>query len=383
MRRFCRAVISFLLLVLMLATAACGAAERNAPPSSGAVNPGFMERVRQIVDDASAPQQPLRLAPNPATAGRHIAVISVTLAETGALRTAQALAAAITDIGWTSTTYDGQGSPTIANQKLEQAINTRPDAIVLVSLDPTDVGSGLAAARAAGIPVSCAACWDLTSPDQRGPYYADVTPPISVFQQLGYLTAAYSFLQTDGHPRFLTMNDPALSNLSARMVGFQRFMSECTEAEADCLVLANKDFQVANATTTLAADGAHLARANPSFNVFWVSFDFAALQVLTGLRQAGLTDNSSRFLIASNGDGPNLQIISSVGSIRGTVAISFEQEAYALVDNLNRILKGQAPIPADVPIRLFTDENAGSANNGRWSGDVDYRSAYRQAWGNQ
>lgn len=378
-----RLLTALCLSCVLLALTACGAAERNAPASSGVVNQDFMQRIQATVDAAAAPQQPLQLAPNPATAGRHIAVISVTLAETGALRTARALTAAITDIGWTSTTYDGQGSPTIANQKLEQAINTRPDAIVLVSLDPTDVGSGLAAARAAGIPVSCAACWDLTSPDQRGQHYADVTPPIAVFQDLGYLTAAYSFLQTGGHPRFLTMNDPALSNLSARMVGFQRFMSECTAANADCLVLANKDFQVANATTTLAADGAHLAQANPTFNVFWVSFDFAALQVLTGLRQAGLTENKKRFLIASNGDGPNLQIISSVATIRATVAISFEQEAYALIDNLNRILKGQKPIPADVPIRLFTEDNAASADDGRWSGDVDYRSAYRQAWGDQ
>ena len=364
-------------------TVGCGAAERHAPPSSGLVNPGFTARVQRIVDEASAPQRPLALTPNPATGNRHIAVIAVTLAETGALRTARALSEAISDIGWTSTTYDGQGSPTIANQKLEQAVNTFPDAIVLISLDPTDVGSGLAAARAANIPVSCAACWDLNSPDQRGRFYADVTPPISVFQDLGYVTAAFSFLQTDGHPRFLTMNDPALSNLSARMVGLQRFMGECTRANADCLVLANKDFQVANATTTLAEEGAHLARANPTFNAFWVSFDFAALQVLTGLRQAGMTDDAQRFLVASNGDGPNLQLIQSVGNIRATVAISFEQEAYALVDNLNRIFKGEAAIPADVPIRLFTHDNAGSAHDGRWSGDVDYRRAYRQAWGSQ
>jgi ribose transport system substrate-binding protein len=364
-------------------TVGCGAAERNAPPSSGLVNAEFTARVQQIVDEVSAPQHPLELAPNPATGARHIAVISVTLAETGALRTARALTEAIFDIGWTSTTYDGQGSPTVANQKLEQAINARPDAIVLISLDPTDVGSGLAAARAANIPVSCAACWDLSSPDQRGLHYADVTPPISVFQDLGYLTAAYSFLETDGHPRFLTMNDPALSNLSARMTGFRRFMTECTQAAADCLILASRDFQVANATTTLAAEGAHLAQANPTFNAFWVSFDFAALQVLTGLRQAGLTQNTQRFLVASNGDGPNLQVIESIGSIRATVAISFEQEAYALVDNLNRIFKSENPIPADVPIRLFTADNAHSADNGRWSGDVDYRAAYRQAWGDQ
>lgn len=366
-----------------LILAGCGAAEKKATPTTqGQVSDAFTQQVQTTIKTATAPQPALKLAPNPAAQAKKVAIVSVTLAETGALRTSKGLTAAAQDIGWIPTTYDGQGSPTTANQKLEQAVTTRPDAIVLISLDPTDVGSGLQAAKQAGIPVSCAACWDLKSADNLGNVYADVTPAITTFQQMGYLTALYAYQQTQGHPHFLTMNDPALSNLSARKAGFDRFLKECTGAQGDCTVVANKDFQVANATTTLPADGASLLRANSSANAFWVSFDFAGLQVLNGLRQAGLAGPDAKsFMVASNGDGPNLEIIKSDGYVKATVAVSFEQEAYALIDNLNRILAGQKPTAEVVPVRLFDKNNASEAQNGAWSGDVDYRAAYLKAWG--
>ncbi len=372
-------------VALLAALTACSTPAATTGGGNGGadVDPEYAAQVQASLDTATAPQPELQLAKNPAIADKNIAIVAVTLAETGALRTSKALTAAIEDIGWTSTTYDGQGSPTTANQKLEQAVTTNPDAIVLISLDPTDVGSGLQAAKAAGIPVSCAACWDLKDPEggNLGEFYADVTPAISVFEDMGYYAAAYAYPQTDGHPHFLRMHDPALSNLSARDVGFERFLKECQDAKGDCSVVADKTFQVANATTTLPADGANLAQANPSFNAYWVSFDFAGLQVLNGLRQAGLASNPDQFMVSSNGDGPNLDIIKSDGYVKVTVAISFEQEAYALIDNLNRILQGQPTIEETVPIRVFDKSNADEAQDGNWSGDVDYRAAYREAWG--
>ena len=331
------------------------------------------------IDKARAPQEPLQLTGPRAVPGKNVAIISVTLAETGALRTAKALGEAAEQAGWSQTTYDGQGSPTIANQKLLQAVTTRPDGIVLVSLEPTDVGAGLQAARAAGIPVTCAACWDLSAPDTKGQSYTDVQPDISVFQDLGYLTAQYAYLQTQGHPQFVRMSDPALSNLSARVAGFDRFMRECQAVNGDCAVVANKDFQVANATTTLPADAAALARSNPNANAFWMCFDFAGLQALNGLRQAGLANNGM-FMVASNGDGPNLDVIKDDGYIKATVAISFEQEAYAAIDNLNRRFAGQPTVQGTVPIRLFDKTNVAESQGGNWSGDVDYRAAYLAMW---
>ncbi|MGW6795720.1 sugar ABC transporter substrate-binding protein [Streptomyces chartreusis] len=375
-----RAIPTALAVILSSVLAGCSAASSESD-YAGTVKPGFERSVRESVEAAKAPQRPLRIEGPAAVPGKRIAIVSVTLAETGALRTAKALRSAATDAGWSSTTYDGQGSPTVANQKLEQAVTTRPDAIVLISLDPTDVGSGLQAAKNAKIPVTCAACWDLKTRDTKGEYYADVQPSIRVFENLGYLTAQYAYLKTEGHPHFLTMNDPALSNLAARTRGFQRFIKECADADGDCRVVRHKDFQVANATTTLSAEGAALARANPSFNAFWVGFDFAGLQVLTGLQQANLASGDGKsFMVASNGDGANLKVIKSGGYIKATIAISFEQEAYAAIDNLNRMFAGKPLVEHTVPIRLFDATNAEEARNGNWSGDVDYRAVYRKVW---
>lgn len=384
MSRFRGGAVAGMLLIAALVVTGCSKQSSSPAPGassagSGQVNADFTQQVQASVDKAKAPQPPLQLQGPKAVPGKRIAIVSVTLAETGALRTAKALAQAAADAGFASTTYDGQGSATISNDKMQQAVTTKPDAIVLVSLETTAMGASLKAAKEAGIPVTCAACWDLSAQDTKGTYFRDVQPDISVFQNLGYLTGQYAYLRTQGHPHFLTMSDPALSNLSARVAGFDRFMKECTGANGDCSVVANKDFQVANATTTLSADAAALARANPKFNAFWMCFDFAGLQALNGLRQAGLATDKT-FMVASNGDGPNLELIKADGYIKATVAISFEQEAYAAVDNLNRLFAGQDTIKQTVPVRLFDKDNANQANNGNWSGDVDYRAAYLKVW---
>lgn len=383
-KKFPRRILGAATAVVALAVAGCTPMSSTSTPAgterSGNVDAGFTAKVQASIDKAKAAQPPLRLDGPKAVAGKKVAIVSVTLAETGALRTAKALAEAAEAAGWSQTTYDGQGSPTTANQKLQQAVTTKPDGIVLVSLEPTDVGGGLKAAKDAGIPVTCAACWDLTAKDTKGPYYTDVQPDISVFQNLGYLTAQWAYLQTKGHPQFLTMTDPALSNLSARYVGFNRFLDECKAVGGDCALVAKKDFQVANATTTLPADAAALVRSNPSANAFWMTFDFAGLQALNGLRQAGLASNSSLFMVASNGDGPNLDIIKTDGFVKATVAVAFEQEAYAAIDNLNRLFAGQPLVKQTVPIRLFDKTNVSASQGGAWAGDVDYRAAYTKVW---
>lgn len=375
-----RLKIAAALAVALLALAGCASTSTGGGGSSKTVDPAYLSSVSAHVDKLKAPQTDLPPSDGPKAApGKRIAIVTITLAEAAAKRLTKSLENAVADIGWTSTTYDGQGSPTIANDKLQQAVTTKPDAIVLVALDKTTIGAGLAAAKAAGIPVSCNFCWDLDSADTRGPY-ADVQPALSRLSDMGKASAEYAFVRTKGHPRFLVFTDPALSNLIARTKGFDQFIDECKKG-GDCTVVAKKDFQVANATTTLAADGAALARANPSFNAIWVSFDFAGLQILNGLRQAGLvpTDGSS-FMVSSNGDGENLKLIAEGGYQKATVAISFDWGSYGTIDNLNRIFHGQPIAAQNVPIRLFDKSNAGEVKDGAWIADVDFRKVYLDTW---
>ena len=369
-------------LATALSLSACAAGgTATEPASKGALNPEFTAKVQASVDQHKSAKTALPPNDGPkAVTGKKIAIVTITMAETGAKTINNALSTAVEDIGWTATVYDGQGSPTQANEKMQQATTTKPDAIVLVALDTTTVGAGLAAAKSANIPVACNSCWDLSAEDTKGPY-VDVQPALSLFADMGKASAEYAYLQSEGHPKFLTFNDPALSNLIARQNGFDSFMKDCAAAGGDCSVVAKKPFQVANVTTTLAADAATAARSNPSFNAVWASFDFAGLQVMNGLRQAGLVPGKgNQFLVSSNGDGETIKLIASGGYQKATVAVAFKWGAYANIDNLNRVFAGQQAVDQKVPIRLFDQSNADQAQEGNWNGDADFRATYLKAW---
>lgn len=352
-----------------------------APVKAADANGGLLESVQTRIAQLKQPNTVMPPASGPrAVASKRIAIVTITLAEAAAKREAMALAQAAQDIGWKSTIYDAQGSATIADQKFAQAIATKPDAIVLVALDKNTVGANLVSAKRAGIPVSCSSCWDLSAENTRGSF-ADVEPALSQLVAMGKADAEFGYLQSGGHPKYLTMTDPALSNLAARQQGFDAFMQECKQHNGDCMLVASRPFQVANATTTLSSQAASLAQANPKFNVFWVAYDFAALNVLNGLRQAGLVGQTSSFMVSSNGDGANLDIIKVGGYQKASVAIAWSWVGYAIVDNLNRIFAGQAIVAQNVPIRLFDKTNVEQAQSGAWSGDVDYRAAFLKSWG--
>jgi len=372
--------LGLLTALALVATVASGRAAGAPPETAGAVQPSFWTATQLAVGALKEPNTRLPPTDGPkAVQNKRIAIITITLAEAAAKRETLAIARAAGEIGWKSTTYDGQGSATIAGQKFAQAISTKPDAIALVALDKNTIGSYLITAKAAGIPVSCSSCWDLSSPDTKGDF-SDVQPDLSQLYGMGKAQTEYAYLATGGRPRFIVTTDPALSNLAARQKGFQDFMKACQSAHGDCTMLASRNFQVGNATTTLAADSAALAQANPTYNVFWVAYDFAAMNVLNGLRQAGLVDPSKSFMVASNGDGASLELIKAGGYQNCTVAIAWSWVGYAIVDNLNRIFAHQPVVAENIPIRLFDKSNADQAQNGAWDGDVDYRAAYHKSW---
>jgi ribose transport system substrate-binding protein len=369
-------------VVLLAVTAACSTGESEASSATGGAGSSTASKEFDAkVDDTVAKAKGEQTTPPPtdgptAVPGQKVAFVTITEAEPAALAVLNSMKEATKQLGWEETTYNANGSATDANKYLQQAVTTSPDAIVVLGLDNTATGAGLAAAKAAGIPVACMACWPEGQPDSLGPYVS-VQPNPDTFAQMGYIDAAYAYQKTGGHPHFLTFNDPTLSNLTARQQGFDKFIDECKAAGGDCSVVKNSDFQVANVTTTLAAQAASVGQANRDFNVVWASFDFAGQYVVTGLRQAGLVNDKS-FLVSANGDPSAVQIIKDKGYQAATIGQSEEWIGWAVMDDLNRVLAGKPVADQHVPNRLFDATNIDKADD--WQGDVDFRAMYSKVW---
>ena len=369
-------------LIAGAALAACGGGSSSAaagPGSSGDAT-AFSAQVKENLSAAAGPQTRRPPTDGPrAVPGKKIAIISFTLAEEGAQRIVGGLKDAGQILGWQTTVYDGQAVPSTANDRIQQAISTKPDAIVIVALDAALIAGSLQDAKAAGIPVACNTCADLADPGGRGPFVS-VSPAVSRFEDMGYLVAQYAYERTNGNPKFLSMNDQSLSNLRARETGLKRFLKDCTDGGGTCDLVQQRPFLVADLNTKLPLQAADLARANPSFNTMWLPFDYAALQAISGLSQAGLTSTPDTFAVASNGDGANLDLIAKDGYQKATVGISFEWGSFATMDNLNRLFAGKPTAEEYVPIRLFDRENVAEAKSGAWKGDVDFVADFTRVW---
>lgn len=379
--RIGRVVASAVGVLALVTAAGCssgGTASSSADPAASAASEPFRQSVTQLID--ALKQNPTATPPTDgptAAPGKKIAIVAITETDAGALQVLRGMQEATEAIGWQQTTYNANGNQADANRFMQQAATTQPDAIVVLGLNNTQTGSGLAAAAARQIPVACVACWDESQPDGLGAY-AVVEPPRSTFSKLGYADAAYAFEATGGSPAFLTFNDTSLSNLSARQEGFDRFIGECTAAGGACSVVAGHKFQVSETTTGLAGQAAAVAQANPRFNVVWTSFDNAGVYVMTGLRQAGKA-TSSGFLISANGDPANLDVIEKGGYQKATVAMGGAWLGWGVLDNLNRHLAGQPNVVQNVPLRLFDSSNIAEAAG--WDGGIDFRAQYKKVWG--
>lgn len=365
----------------LIAISGCSTPAAGPAPSTGGESAAaFSAEVDANVTKFSEPDTNPAPSTGPAAvAGKTIAILPVTMADASATRASNTVVEASELIGWSATIYDTHASPTEANDKLLQAVTTGVDGIVLVGLDPQNIGSGLAAAKEAGIPISCIACWGKDDADTKE-LFVTAAPSVQVLTDLGRVSAEYAYQYAEGAPKFLAMNDPSLTNLKFRQNGFDQFIEDCQAAGAGCEVLANQTFQYANTFTTLAADAAALAQAHPDFNAFWAGFDVAAIPIISGLTQAGVTTSGDSFLVGSQGDGANVELIADGGYQKATVAISWEWAAYGVVDNFNRTFSGEDAIDVDVPIRLFIESNIAEAKGGKWDGDVDFRSAFKKIW---
>jgi ribose transport system substrate-binding protein len=99
-----------------------------------------------------------------------------------------------------------------------------------------------------------------------------------------------------------------------------------------------------------------------------------AAGVAGDIKGAGFDCNAENIDLIRNG---TVQVV--------CIADPRDWEAWAAVDNLNRLIQGQEAVDQRIPVRLFDTDNvdeftAEDIENG-WQGGFDYQEQYRSIWG--
>ena len=248
-------------LVLVLAVAAVGLALFGAVAASGAR------------DGASSQARVAKVRLPKKTIGVMGPVNAAEIIKLGT----DATVAAAKALGWKTIQVDPGGDPAKMASGMTSLVNSHVNAIVLTTIEPGVIASGLRAAKRAGIPVIDTHTLTHSSPLFAGEYF--LSPPQEFRLLLTRMRASIprgSEIGTINLPQFL--NAKIASDLmvaAARTNGWD--------------IVASHDADVANSVPDVQKAVGDMIRAHPNLRAIWSCCDFGPTGAIPAIRASGKT----------------------------------------------------------------------------------------------
>ena len=277
-------------------------------------------------------------------------------------------------LGWnlTTLTYD-PADPQAPGAAMQQAVDGGADFIAVSGQTIDILGTGLEAARSAGIPVI-----DLYSTDEIGGesngIYANVGSP--AYSQASYpLLADLIISDSGGAANVLVVSIPdfAILNVATDAIA-EQFSNECPDCSVD-----NLDVTIADLTGgTVASQIVSAVQANSDIGyVFLVIGDLA-----TGLPEALSSADMGDVKVV--GHVPNPEQIQSLvdGTSFAWLPLPRPASAWAAVDSMVRLSVDQEVSPAHevLPIEIWTTDNVPTPVE-EYEGPDGYQDQFTAMWG--
>lgn len=321
---------------------------------------------------ASTGFTPKSTGPKAQKPGATVAYVGSDLTNGGVNTVAEGVKEAAAVIGWKVNVYDGKATAQGRTDALNQAIASKPAAIVLGGFDPTEQAATIKTADDAKIPVVGWHAGADTGPGNG--LFANVsTDPLAVSQ----LAAAYAVADSDGKAGVAIFTDSQYQIAVEKAKAMEAYIKACT----GCKVLSYQDSPIADADQRMPGIISNLLQDNGDKLTYLLAINgnyFGGAQ--QALRAAGKDPaGPPKSVAAGDGDSAEFQRIRSVDYQAATVAEPLTMEGWEIVDELNRALAGKqwsgfVPAPG-----LITKQNVPS-------GDVfdpasGYRDVYKKVWG--
>jgi ABC-type sugar transport system substrate-binding protein len=186
-----------------------------------------------------------------------------------------ATVAAAKALGWKTIQVDPGGDPAKMAAGMTSLVNSKVDAIVLTTIEPGVIQSGLRAAKKAGIPVIDTHTLTHSSPLFAGEYF--LSPP----KEFALLHARMkrdlprgSEIGTIDLPQFL----------NAKIAGD---LIKSAAPAAGWKIVANHDTALQNSVADVQRAVGDIIRANPEIDAIWGCCDFAPTGAIPAIRASG------------------------------------------------------------------------------------------------
>jgi ribose transport system substrate-binding protein len=322
--------------------------------------------------------KPPTTSPTPVP-GKSIAIVSLTeLSSTIHLLTSQAEEAARA-MGWQTTVIDGAITTQGWNRAVRAATSKGVDAIVLAAIECAPVRAALEAAKANGIVIFGVIGADCDDPSVGGEalfdgFEAGGKSTDAVLNDTARMRADWLIAAADGKATTLTMDETDYVAVQRLNKATNDWMAEhCGECSS-----VSVNFVLADVGTPFKNKVQSGLLRNPGTNS--VAFPYDVLLTLGG--GAAAVQGAGRELNVMGGEcgPPNLELIRQ-GTQDACVGTPYGWLGWAAIDGLNRVFQGEATVDSGAGVQLVDEDHNMPDDNVYDGPGIDYKSAYKQAWG--
>jgi ribose transport system substrate-binding protein len=303
--------------------------------------------------------------------GANIYNISCDVSIIGCNAISNNIKAGVNALGYKYTRCDVGKSPDGPNKCFTNAVNAKPDVLIVNAVGIGVAADGYAAAEKAGIPVVGA-----FTGDKQGDGGAEVQVADGGCIDQGKIVADGIAVQSKGDANVLFATEKSIGCDIARHQGFQ---DEFPKACAGC---KSKTLQFNAATIQQSLPQQFQAELNQNPDINWIVgvFDGVAAIATTQVQQAGKQDSIN--VAGMDADPANIGEMEKKGVQKLDVAFAFAETPWAAADAAARIYSG-VDVPAGIPANIFlvTQDNTDQLPASKvWDGPPDYKEQFKKLW---
>lgn len=384
-------------VTLVLGLGACGGAEEkrtgeSAPAAAetpaGDGGSAYLDGVKKTVDTLLGPkgtfESPPTTAPKPEP-GKSVWLISCGESISACSIPIGAAKRAAESMQWKVNVFDTKGDPTQAGAGIRNAIAQKADGIFIYYIDCKYMKRPLEEADAADVTVVAAESFDCNQTDPGAPElldyrttynggidgpYAEPAEYDKYIFDWGVVQAMYAIAQTDGKAKLLGFSDDtALGGLQDQL-GYEAEFKKCDECEYTLVKFPLSKFDTIQELT------AQQLLKHPEANAVAGAYDAIST---SGVAQAAAASGRELVVMGGEGSAAGMDMVRT-GKITAGAGNPLSWEAYAAIDNLNRLFHDEETVGSGIGMQLFDKEHNTPAS-GEYKPPFDYVAVYEKAWG--
>jgi ribose transport system substrate-binding protein len=294
--------------------------------------------------------------------------VACNLALEGCSKIANAIKSGTQALGYKFEQCDGGTTADKIGACFTNAINAKPDAIVVNGIGADAAADSFAKVAAAKIPLV-------------GSFTGDKVPTKNVTTEIGgdsctlgaQHLADWIVADSKGKANVLFVGTKTYACNIQREAGFTSQLQKCTSCKVKSLPFAIDAVQ-----SQLPQQLQSAIQSNPGVTYIVGTFDAVALAATDAIRQAGKADSIK--VAGFDGDAPNLALIAK-GDIQVADDTTGSQEpGWAAADASARAMTG-AQLPPSIPLTDVVIDKTNAAQIGVYKGATDFQTQFQQLWG--